>query len=62
MKEAVTKIIYMLTQENFYGAFQKLLERYKCIAAKGDSFERELEFSVCTIDESTHTNKVWKLI
>ena len=37
MKEAVTKIIEMPTQEDFYGAFQKLLERYnKCIAAGGD--------------------------
>ena len=27
MKEAVTKVIDTLTQENFYGAFQKLLER-----------------------------------
>ena len=34
MKEAVTKVIDRLTQEDFYGAFQKLLERYnKCIAA-----------------------------
>ena len=40
MKEAVTKIIDTLTQENFHGAFQKLLKRYnKCIAAKGDYFE-----------------------
>ena len=40
MKEAVTKVIDMLTQEDFYGAFQKLLERYnKCIAAGGDYFE-----------------------
>ena len=40
MKEAVTKLIDTLTQENFYGAFQKLLERYnKCIAAGGDYFE-----------------------
>ena len=39
MKEAVTKVIDMLTQEDFHGAFQKLLERYnKCIAA-GDYFE-----------------------
>ena len=38
MKEAVTKVIDMLTQEDFYGAFQKLLERYKCIAAEGDYF------------------------
>ena len=27
MKEAVTKVIDMLTQENFHAAFQKLLER-----------------------------------
>ena len=39
MKEAVTKVIDMLTQENFDGAFQKLLERYKRIAAGGDYFE-----------------------
>ena len=40
MKEAVTKIIDMITQEDFHGAFQKLLERYnKCIAAGGDFFE-----------------------
>ena len=36
MKEPVTKVIDMLTQEDFDGAFQKLLERYnKCIAAEG---------------------------
>ena len=29
MKEAVTKVIDTLTQEDFNGAFQKLLERYK---------------------------------
>ena len=28
MKEAVTKVIDTLTQEDFDGAFQKLLERY----------------------------------
>ena len=39
MKEAVTKVIHMLTQEDFHGDFQKLLERYKCIAAVGDYFE-----------------------
>ena len=27
MKEAVTKVIDLLTQEDFHGAFQKLLER-----------------------------------
>ena len=40
MKEAVTKVIDTLTQENFHGAFQLLLEQYnKCIAAGGDYFE-----------------------
>ena len=62
MKEAVTKVIDMLTQEDFHGAFQKLFERYnKCIAA-GDYFKGGLEFHVCTINKSAHTKKVWKLI
>ena len=40
MKEAVTKVIDTLTQEDFHGACQKLLEGYnKCIAAGGDYFE-----------------------
>ena len=40
MKEAMTKVIDMLTQEDFHGAFQKLLEWYnKCIAAGGDYFK-----------------------
>ena len=40
MKEAVTRVIDTLKQENFHGAFQRLLERYnKYIAAGGDYFE-----------------------
>ena len=39
MKEVVTKVIDKLTQEDIHGAFQKLLERYTCIAAGGDYFE-----------------------
>ena len=40
MKEAVTKVINTLTQEDFHEAFQKLLERCnKCIAAGGNYFE-----------------------
>ena len=55
MKEAVTKVIDSLPQEDFHGAFQKLLERYnKCIAAGWDYFEDS--------NESAHTKKVWKLI
>ena len=40
MKEALTKVIDTLTHEDFHGAFQKLLERYKkFIATAGESFE-----------------------
>ena len=45
MKEAVTKVIDTLTQEeDFHGTFQKLLERYKCIAARWDYFEGDKSF------------------
>ena len=45
MKEAVTKVIGTLTQEDFHGAFEKLLERYnKCIAVGGDYFEGNKSF------------------
>ena len=40
MKEAMMKAMDTLTQEDFHGAFQKLVERYnKCIAAGGDYFK-----------------------
>ena len=40
MKEGVLKVIDTLTQEDFRGAFQKLLEWYnKCITAGGDYFD-----------------------
>ena len=40
MKEAVTKVIDTLTQKDFHGALQKLLEQYKkCIAVGGDYLE-----------------------
>ena len=48
MKEVVTKVIETLTQKDFHGAFQKLLERYKCIAAGGDNFEGDLSF-ICVL-------------
>ena len=42
VKEAVTKVIDTLTQEDFRGASQKLLERYsKCIAAGGDYLKED---------------------
>ena len=44
MKEAVTKVIDTLTQEDFHGSLQKLLELYKYIAAGGDYFKGDLSF------------------
>ena len=45
MKEAATKVIDTLIQDDFDGAFEKLLERYnKCIAAGGDYFEGDYSF------------------
>ena len=42
MKEAVTKVIDTLTQEDFHETVQKLLERYnKRIAAGGNYFEED---------------------
>ena len=41
MKEVLTKVIDTLTQEDFHGAFQKLL---KCIVAGGDYFEGDRSF------------------
>ena len=42
MKEAVRKVIDTLTQDDFHGTFQKLLDRYiKCIAAGGDYYEED---------------------
>ena len=40
MKDAVTKVIDTLTQEDFHGALPMLLEQYnKCITSRGDYFE-----------------------
>ena len=44
MNEAVTKVIDTLTQEDFNGALQELLDRYKCFAAGGDYFEGDKRF------------------
>ena len=63
MKKAVTKVIDTLTQEDFDGAFQKLLERYKkCIAAGGDYFEGDLSFMCVLSIKMPIRKKVWKLI
>ena len=44
MKGAVTKFIDTLPQDDYHGAFDKLLELYKCLAAGGDNFEEDKSF------------------
>ena len=39
VKEAVTKVFDTLTQEDFHGSFQKLLERHNCLLSGGYYFE-----------------------
>ena len=57
MKEAVTKVIDPFTQEDFHGAFQKLLERYnKCIAVGGNYFQEDLSF-MCVLSIKVHIRK-----
>ena len=63
MTEAVTKIIDTLTQEDFYGAFQKVagtVQQAHCSRKK--FLRRGLEFHVCTIIKSAHLKNVCKLI
>ena len=63
MKEAVTKVNDTLTQEDFHGAFEKLLERYnKCIAAGGDYCEADKSFMCVLSIKVSIQKKVWKLI
>ena len=38
MKEALTKAIDTITQEDFHGTIQKLLERYKKYIAVGEDY------------------------
>ena len=57
MKEAVTKVVYTLTQEDFHETFQKLFELYnKCIAAGGEYFEGDKSF-MCVLSIKV---PIWK--
>ena len=63
MKEAVTKVIDTLTQEDFHDAFKKLLERYnKYIAARGDYFEGDWRFMCVLSIKVPIRKKVRKLV
>ena len=60
MKEAVTKVIDTLTQKDFHGVFQRVLERVLC--SRRRLLRRGLEFYMCTLNKSAHSKKDWKLI
>ena len=62
MKEAVTKVIDTLTQEDFDGAFQNFWKVQQVHCSRRRLLRRGLEFHVCTINKSAHTKKVWKLM
>ena len=63
MKEAVMKVIDMLTQEDFHGALRKILERYnKCISTGGDYFEGDESFMCVLSIKVPIRKKVWKPI
>ena len=62
MKEAVTKVVDTLRQEDFHGAFQNLLEQYnKCISVGRDYFEGDLSF-MCVLSIEVYTRKSGNLL
>ena len=62
MKEAATKVIDTLTQEDFHGGIPEVIGTVKQVHCSRRFLRRGLEFHVCTINKSAHTKKVWKLI
>ena len=63
MKEAVTKVINMLTQEDFHGGLPEVVGTVLQVLCNRKRLLRMgLEFHVCTINKSAHMKKVWKLI
>ena len=62
MKEAVTKIIDTLTQEDFHGGLPEVVGTVQVHCSRRGFIRREQEFHLCTINKSAHTKKVWKLI
>ena len=62
-KEAVMKVIDMLSQENFHGGLPEVVGMVQQVYCSWRRLLcRRLEFHVCTINKSAHTKKVWKLI
>ena len=63
MKEAVTKVIDMITQEDLHGGLPEVVGMVQQVHCSWRRLlQRGLEFQVCTINKSAHKKKVWKLI
>ena len=62
MKEAVMKVIDTLTRGLPWGLPEVVVTVQQVHCSRRRSLRRGLEFHVCTINKSTHTKKVWKLI
>ena len=58
MKEAVTKVIDTLTQDDFLPKVIGTVQQVHC--SRRRLFQRGLEFHVCTINKSAHTKKSLK--
>ena len=58
MKEAVTKVIDTLTQEDFYISLSEVVGTVQQVhCSRRRLLRRGLEFYVCTINKSAHTKK-----
>ena len=61
MKEAVTKVIDLLTRRLRWG-LPEVVGMVQVHCSRRRLLRSGLEFHVCTINKSAHTKKVWKLI
>ena len=58
MKEGVTKVIDMLTQEDFHGGLPEVVGTVQQVhCSQRRLLRRGLEFHVCTINKSAHSKK-----
>ena len=63
MKEAVTKVIDTLTQEDLYWGLPEVVGTVQQVhGSRRRLLRRGVEFHMCTLNKSAHRKKVWKLI
>ena len=63
MKEAVTKVVDTLTQEDFHKSLPEVVGMAQQVyCSRKRLLRRGLEFHACTINKSAHTKRVGKII